>query len=148
MPQTFPHQGQYCGRTSLGGSDYDSMTLQPRAPGNSEEHDLLCAVPKGHLARSQVDKKLALVPRALPSLISEGGMSRVLWVHISLANLKQRAGLRVVGREKWGHSSGPLPRPHRAFWKGTFTTACSSWGCFVSGRVIFLAICFFRTGIF
>ena len=55
-----------------------------------------------------MDKKLVLVPGALPSLISEGGMSRVLWVHISLGNLKQRAGMRVVGREKWGHSSGLL----------------------------------------
>ena len=90
------------------------MTLQPRAPGNSEEHDLLFAVPKGHLARSQVDKKLVLVPRALPSLISEGGMSRVLWVHISLGNLKQRAGMRVVGREKWGHSHGQVSRSLKA----------------------------------
>lgn len=66
-------------------------------------------IPKGHTERPWVER---VWNKALPLLGSEDRVSRVLWVHSLLVNLKHQSEKR---REKQGHSSGRLSRLSRAF---------------------------------
>ena len=90
-------------------------------------------------------------PGALPLLGSNGGASRISWVHSLMTNLKHKSGNQGMAREKQGHWSSRLSRLPRAFWKkelhGTRQPNSLS-SCFTSTCVIQLTIHLFKMDAF
>lgn len=76
------------------GSNFDCRTHFSNEPsGNFEKQDLLLSDPGGYTAHRRVTHEVVGRERtcssgALPSLVSEGGVSRVLYVHSSWMHLK------------------------------------------------------------
>ena len=140
------------------GSYFDlRMHFSKKPSGNFEKQDLLLTGLGGytvHLRATQQGHRLGGMrgestyksrPGALPLLGSEGGVSRVSWIHSVLANFKRKSGKWDAGREEQGHSGGQLSSYPGLSEKGTFTggghlihypvvllvAVSYSWQCFI-----------------